>query len=72
MQQFLSHNALFQNVFYQVRLIFVDGSSHLEVFCKISALETLNFTRIIQCFMLKSLEFAFERFFWARTGLSSA
>ena len=64
MQQFLFHTVLFQNVFYQVHLIFVDGSSHPEVFRKISALEILNFTRIIQYFVLRSLEFVFERFFW--------
>ena len=63
MQQFLFHTALFQNVFYQVHLIFVDGSSHPEVFYKICALEILNFTRTIQYFVLRSLEFVFERFF---------
>ena len=42
---------------------FVDGSSHVEGFCKISALETLNFTKIIQCFVLRSLEFVCGRFF---------
>ena len=72
MQQFLLHTVLFQNVFYQAHLVFVDGSSHLEVFCKISALEILNFTRIIQYFVLRSLEFVFERFFGGRTGIWSA
>lgn len=42
---------------------FVDGSSHVEGFCKISALETLNFTKIIHCFVLRSLEFVCGRFF---------
>ena len=46
MQQFLFQAALFQNVFYQVHLSFVDGGSHPEVFYKINALEILNF-RII-------------------------
>ena len=72
MQQFLFHTALFQNVFYQVHLIFVDGSSHPEVFYKICALEILNFTRTIQYFVLRSLEFVFERFLGGRTGLWSA
>ena len=72
MQPFLSHAALFQNVFYQVHLIFVDGSSHPEVFCKISAIEILNFTRTIQYFELRSLEFVFKRlFFGGKTGLWS-
>ena len=62
-QQFLSYTVLFQTVIYYVHLILVDGSSHPMVFCKISALEILNFTRTIQCFQLKSLEFIFERFF---------
>ena len=62
MQQFLIHIALFQNVFYQAHLIFVDGSSH-PVFCKICALEILNFTRIVQYFVLRFLEFVFKRFF---------
>ena len=63
MQQFLSHPVLFLTVFYQVHLMFVNGSSHLVVFCKISVLEILNITRKTQCFVLKSLEFIFEEFF---------
>ena len=40
----------------------MDGNRHPEVFYKISALEILNFTRIIQCLLLRSLEFACGRF----------
>ena len=59
MQQFLSHTVLFQTVFHYFHLIFVDGSSHLEVFWKKSAPQILIFLRIIQCFVLKSLCFVF-------------
>ena len=49
----------------------MDGSSHPEVFYNIDALEVLKFTRIILCFVLRSLEFVCERFFWGTTGLWS-
>ena len=69
MQQFLSQTVFLS--FFKVHLIFVDGSSHPEMFCKISALEIVNITRIIQCFVLRSLEFVCERFFGGRAGLWS-
>ena len=40
----------------------MDGSSHPGVFSKITALEIFNFTRIHQCFVLRSLEFVCGRF----------
>ena len=46
----------------------MEGSSHPEVFCKISAPEIFNFTRIIQCFVLRSKEFVCESFFWGGGG----
>ena len=46
----------------------MDGSSHPEVFCKIGVFEIPNFTRIIQCFMFRSLKFVYGRFFFLGRG----
>ena len=49
----------FRLFFYYFHLIFVDGSSHLEVFWKKSTAQILTFSRIIQFFVLKSYCFVF-------------